>query len=210
VNGTPIQVFRIGSHRVVAARMGAGNVETAINVSNVLSRRTCDLVISVGPAGNLSDQKINSCVLVKKVVGYQRGTWGKSGWELAPGAVHNLDESLIESSLSKELGFVAVASGEAFVSQGDARARLFLETGCALVDMNSFGLTSVCRKAQVPLTMLKIVSDHADANAGEDFKSFVANYDGSLGAVVRAALEKLPVSKNSPAAHERIRELLDR
>jgi nucleoside phosphorylase len=53
--------------------MGAGNVETAINVSNVLSRRTCDLVISVGPAGNLSDQKINSCVLVKKVVRYQRG-----------------------------------------------------------------------------------------------------------------------------------------
>ncbi len=64
--------------------------------------------------------------------------------------------------------------------------------------MNSFGLVQACQNAGVPLVIFKVVSDEAGDEAGQQFREFVSNYDGVLGGAVRQAIEKLPISKDSP------------
>ncbi len=61
----------------------------------------------------------------------------------------------------------------------------------------------------MPLVIFKIVSDGVGDEAGQQFRDFVSTYDGALGRAVRSSIENLPVSKDSPAAYDNIRELLE-
>jgi hypothetical protein len=56
--------------------------------------------------------------------------------------------------------------------------------------------------------VLKIRSDAADEAASEDFKRFIAQYQGELGRRLRAWIEALPVSPDSPQAYDEIQRLL--
>lgn len=209
VNGTKIHVFRLGPHRVFATRMGAGNVETALNTANLLAKYPCDWVVSAGPAGTLSTEYvIGDLVRIVKVVGFQRGTWTKGGWILAEAATVSLSESVLDLPLLASAVPDKIASGDAFIANSSISARIRAESGCNLVDMNSFGLAEGCAKAGVPLAIFKIVSDRADESADLDFKNFIATYGGSLGEALREVIINMPVSKSSPDAFENIRKLL--
>ncbi len=210
INGTNIQMFRIGNHRVFATQMGVGNVETAINVLNLLARNRCDLVIGLGPAGSLIDVvRPGSVFQIDKIVGYQRGSWKRTGWELSAASTYRLPHASLSLEMKDQIQKAQLASGDAFIASSSARERVARESGCVLVDMNSFGLVQACEKAGVPLVIFKVVSDGAGDEAGTQFRDFIANYDGILGGAVRRAIENLPVSEDSPAAYENIRELLD-
>jgi nucleoside phosphorylase len=87
--------------------------------------------------------------------------------------------------------------------------RLFHQaTGADLIDMNSYGAALACEKSKVPLLVLKIRSDAADEAASEDFKKFIAEYQGDLGREVRAWIQSLPLSPDSPQAYDEIQRLL--
>jgi hypothetical protein len=64
------------------------------------------------------------------------------------------------------------------------------------------------RQYKTPLVIWKVVSDRANATAGEDFKSFIRDYTGEGGAMVRELLLGLPASPASPESYEHIREAL--
>jgi nucleoside phosphorylase len=74
--------------------------------------------------------------------------------------------------------------------------------------MNSYGAALACEKSKVPLLVLKIRSDAADEAASEDFKRFIAQYQGDLGREVRAWIQSLPLSPDSPQAYDEIQRLL--
>lgn len=56
-----------------------------------------------------------------------------------------------------------LATGDAFVNRSDLRDELAKE--CQLVDMEGYALAAVCSTFNVPLTLLKQVSDSADEGA---------------------------------------------
>ncbi len=210
INGTKIQTFRVAKHRVFATQMGVGNAETAINASNLLARNRCDLVVAVGPAGSLGDtMAMGEMIQIERVVGYQRGTWTRTGWELSPSATTLFPTDSIDLNIPEVGKKNGLASGDAFIASLAARERIATESGCGLVDMNSYGLLQACEKAGVPLAIFKVVSDQAGDEAGDQFRDFVSSYDGRLGRAVRRAIEKMPISNDSPAAYESIRELLE-
>lgn len=213
VGGTVVHTVTIGPHTVRAVQMGAGNVETAINASRLLTKFPCDRAISIGPAGFIGKgQDHHRIFLVNEVTGYQRGTWSPQGWSQASSANITLDlPSLGEearNALWNAYPREKLAAGDVFVANSRERERIHLETQANLIDMNSFGAASVCQKAHVPLLILKICSDSADDKAAEAFKAFVSAYDGELGHMVRKWISGLPISKDSPKAYGEIQRAL--
>ena len=56
VGGTVAFEYRVGAHRVIAAKMGSGCVNTAVTVARVLALNPVDRIISTGSAGAIGDK----------------------------------------------------------------------------------------------------------------------------------------------------------
>lgn len=67
-----------------------------------------------------------------------------------------------------------VVSGDQFLSNREARERLLedIPMACA-VDMESAAIAQVCRAADLPLGVMRVISDSADGSAHIDFARFV-------------------------------------
>ena len=213
IGSTVVQGFNVGPHKIWAVKMGAGNVETAINSATLLSRIPCDFAISAGPAGALAQNiKIGQWYRVRKVTGYQRGTFGADGWQVASGAIKPIsaDPIPMKAILADWKGVknIPIASGDAFIAQEAENARIAEITGALAVDMNSFGVASSCENMKTPLIIWKVISDRADSQAGEDFRKFISTYDGAGGLHIRKILLQLAPTQNSPEDYENIRKLM--
>jgi len=85
VGQTTIHSYIVGRHRVYAAKMGSGCVQTAVTAQALLVLNRCDTVISCGPAGALGeDLQVGDWVVAEKAVAYQKGGFDPSGFSLAP------------------------------------------------------------------------------------------------------------------------------
>ena len=214
IGSVTVQGFSVGAHKVWAVKMGAGNVETAVNSTALLAKFPSDLALSIGPAGALSPGvEIGHWYEIRKVTGYQRGTFDATGWQVAKGATTvlpgNPGVAKAADGWKIERG-IPLASGEAFVAREAENSRIAGITGAVAIDMNSFGLVRACEDLNTPLVLWKVISDRADSRAGEDFRKFLAGYDGEGGRQIRQLLLKLPSAPNSPAAYEHLRKLMER
>jgi len=210
-----IAALQISAHRVYAVKMGSGAVETATSVQALLARVRCDAAFSVGPVGGLSDKlKAGSWSRVAEVVCYQKGSWTKTGFQLSPSSVVSLRSNALDTVSLPEpfraLGTIKVASGEVFIASDSYRTQLRESTGADAVDMNLFGLVTVCADYRLPLVCWRVVSDRADDNASENFRRFVAGYDGAGGKAVAQIIKTLPVNPNSPMAYPNLQKALSK
>lgn len=212
VGSRSIASVTIGAHRVYAVKMGSGAVETAASAQALLARLKCDEAFSVGPVGAISDQiKTGAWYRVENVVGYQKGSWTKSGFQLSPGAEWKLTNAIAATNLPglfQSTENIRVASGEIFVASDNYRAQLRETTKAGAVDMNLFGLLTVCTDHKLPVYCWRIASDHADDHASEDFRKFVASYDGAGGKAVAEIIKNLPANPNSPDSYPNLKKLL--
>jgi nucleoside phosphorylase len=217
--GAPLKVgsrsvasLQLQTHRVYAVKMGSGAVETATSAQALLSRVRCDMAFSVGPVGALSDAlPVGSWHIVTNVIAYQKGAWAPNGFQ--PASASPMISETNAAMLNLPAIFttnapITVASGEMFVASSNQRQQLHETTGADAVDMNLFGLTTVCADHRVPLFCWRIASDKADDKASEAFKKFAANYDGAGGAAVAGIIATLPANSNSPSAYPNLNKAL--
>jgi len=213
--GSNIQEFQVGPHKVRAVKMGAGNVETAVNAANLLGKFPADLAISIGPCGALCDEaRRGTWYRVSSVIGYQRGTFSPSGWSQSEEAVLSVPPLPASASVpglpasSPAMPDIKLASGDIFVANDAERERIRVMSNAEVVDMNSYGLLLVCDKAKIPVLIWKVVSDEANPSTPEDFKVFIKSYDGEGGRMVRRFLLEMKPSPLSPESYENIREMM--
>jgi adenosylhomocysteine nucleosidase len=207
-----IHEYRVGPHRVVAAKMGSGCVNTTATVSTVLALNAVDRVISTGPAGGLTaEAERGTWLRVREVMAWQSGKAAEDGRifpsekALMPLAYQQADWPAGEW---REARPAKLVSGEAFIASTEMRSRLAADYAASAVEMNAYGLLAGIEGRNVKLLVLRIVSDHADEKASEDFAAFLKSYDGKGGAIVAEIIQKLPAEPNEPAAHDALRELL--
>jgi len=69
-----------------------------------------------------------------------------------------------------------LVSGDQFVSSSEEREKILetLPAACA-VDMESAAIAQVCRAAELPLGVMRVISDSADGSAHTDFAYFVTH-----------------------------------
>lgn len=201
----------LGSHTVYAVKMGSGAVETAISAQALLSRFRCDWAFAVGPAGALSDEmEIGRWYRVERIIAWQRRKESAQGngagdvWDIAwsqlPGGPRNEFETMPT---------VTIVSGEAFIQSLEDRDRLRRAHQADAVDMNSYGLAAVSADHGVPLFVWKVISDHADEKAGEQFLAFIKSYDGAGGRMMAKWIAGLPVHPANPEAYPAIKRMLE-
>ena len=86
-----------------------------------------------------------------------------------------------------------VVSGDQFLSSSEARTRVLeaLPSACC-VDMESAAAAQVCRAADIPLGVMRVISDSADGSAHIDFAKFVEfSASKACAETVRFALRAL-------------------
>lgn len=212
VAGTTVTSLRFGSRTVAVAKMGAGCVETASSVQSVLSNVSPELVISIGPAGAISDGvPLQEWYLISSVVAYQVGTATPSGiiqkesanWKGSDGQKFGVFPEIWKTAKR-----VNVASGELFVASNAEREQIRSSTRAELVDMNLFGLAAVCSRNTVPWIAWKITSDRADDEAPATFKKFVDYYKGQGGTAVAEFIKQLPANPASLQSYDNIQKAL--
>lgn len=213
VGDTSILHLALQGHSIYAVKMGSGCVQTSVSAQALLAKQKCDLAISIGPVGDIKGTlDPQSWYLVNKVVSWQRGSHGDTGFVAHREATQNLTLGLAEPKVQEpyaNLPKLSVASGEVFVASDSFRCDLASQSKCDAVDMNLFGLLAVLNSHKVVGIHLRIPSDKADSKAGEDFRKFTENYEGDGGRLVAQIIRALPEDKTSPNAHKALRNLFN-
>lgn len=205
-------VFQLQGNRIVAVKMTSGCVNTALSAAQAIGDHRFDLAVSVGPAGSLGGLEVDDWILVDRVEAWQTGTFsGSTRFRKTDSIVtfETYEDSIFEplKACFPRVKLAGVASGEAFIASSQKRSELKSMTGMDAVDMNLFGLSVVLKKFSIPSIHLRIVSDRADANATNDFKAFVANYNGAGGRGIGEWLVSLPADETNPASYPPLEKL---
>lgn len=205
--------YRVGRHRVIAAKMGSGCVQTAVTTARVLTSYQVDRVLSTGPAGCLQKPgDMGKWFRVEKVIPWQKGSMKDN--RLLPGADSERPVNFAADAWPRggwtEAAPARLISGEVFVACSGERSRLAAEFRAELIEMNAFGLLAAVEGLEKPVLILRVASDRADDQAGEDFAAFVKGYDGTGGKWVAEIVRSLPVGQDEPEAHEGLKRLMER
>jgi adenosylhomocysteine nucleosidase len=149
---------------------GVAKVNAAVRVARALAdaQTRPDLVVNVGTAGALHE--------------------GMSGThEIGSVRQHDLDSMLVEQLTGRRDGEViqlgpgpALVTGDVFVT--DAAVRDALAREADLVDMEGYAVAAACRAFDVPVRLVKHVSDSADEGARQTWVQAVEQSSRLLGA----------------------------
>lgn len=209
VGSRKIHRLEIGDHRIYAAIMGSGCVETAVTTEALLARYRCDWVFSIGPAGALTEATptgswvaVNECVIAGKMGGN-----GSSG---SPFKLTAPPENWTLPALLQKLPTQRLVAGETFIQNNSARESLAANSQAQLVDMNTHGLAAACLNHKVPLLVWRIVSDRADDQASQTFQAFTKTYQGEGGKALAELIRQLPSSPKAAGSYKGIRELIQK
>lgn len=132
---------------------GIGKVAAAVATATAIAERRPDRVLNIGTAGALRDG----------LVGVHR-----IGRVIEHDVDHDSLAALIGEPVVGEVVLdpdepMVLATGDAFVSDGEVRAGLAVRAH--LVDMEGYAVARSCEAAGVPCHMVKVVSDSADDSA---------------------------------------------
>ena len=138
---------RMDREDVVVEHIGVGPAMAAERIGRLLAGEKPQLVICTGFAGGLASQLATAELVVadnlstpELVAGVRQRAF--PGWPLAFGAV-----------ISRSMPVESVAD----------KAALARETGAFAVDMESEAVAAACRAAGVPVLVVRVISDPADA-----------------------------------------------
>ncbi|MCL2344201.1 MAG: 5'-methylthioadenosine/adenosylhomocysteine nucleosidase [Firmicutes bacterium] len=167
---------KIGNAEVIAAFCGAGKVNAALCTQAMILKYAPNFVVNIGVAGGLDPAlKAGELLLADSVVQYDLDTTAfgdPPGLIPKLGLIHipcaaDLNGRLL--ALEPELRTGCIASGDRFVTSAAEGARIYKKFGAAAVDMESGSIGHVCYVNQIPFTVLRAISDRADAAAPGDF-----------------------------------------
>jgi adenosylhomocysteine nucleosidase len=213
IAGREIHYGNLEGHPVALMLCGVGKVNSALSATVLACHAKVERILVTGISGGLAEGlKVGDIVIGDSFVQHDMDATplfprheipfeGFSVIESDPELRHHLAvaaRSMLESSRppgleSAEVFEGLVISGDQFLSSRDGRERVLshLPKACA-VDMESAAIAQVCRAADIPLGVMRVISDSADGRAHIDFAKFVEESASKACAeTVRYALRAL-------------------
>ena len=154
---------------------GAGKVNAAVAVATTLGQYSPKSVVNLGTAGALRDG-VSGTVVVGRVIQH----------DLDDDALFTLAGLHFSEPIDLNEPGLTLATGDAFVSDADVRRRLAARAD--IVDMEGYAVAAAARAADVPVMLVKQVSDAADDAAARSWRDSVDECAELLGAWVHANL----------------------
>lgn len=194
IAGREIHYGKLEGHPVAIVLCGCGKVNAALTATILASHSKVSRILVTGVSGGLAEGlKVGDVVVGNAFVQHDMDARplfplheipfeGFSQIEADPELRHILTEASMAMLAEKKLLELSearsfeglVISGDLFVSSPEARIQILndLPKACA-VDMESAAIAQVCRAADIPLGVMRVISDSGDGSAQIDFAKFV-------------------------------------
>jgi len=186
VAGREFWVGHLQGHSVVAVLSGIGKVAAAITATVLIEKYQVQRILFTGVAGGLASHvKVGDVVVGAELLQHDIDVSPLFPQYEVPllslsrfPADENMTQCLIESArqaLPQATVHVGlIISGDQFVSSAAESQRLQTQISDALaVEMEGAALAQVCHAYNVPLAVVRTLSDRADDTAHTDFSQFV-------------------------------------
>lgn len=169
----------LGENTAVIALSGIGKVNAGACVQVLISVLGCKAILNIGLAGNACDLPLGGAVLADRVVYHDLFPEDFISQD-APGTSEFIPDSRMRDMarhILEQMGVEyrngTVASGDQFISDRALKASIIEKTGCSCVEMEGAAIAHISLKNGVPFCLVKIISDNADDEAGDQFDETV-------------------------------------
>lgn len=183
IGNIKVMELEFNNTQLFLAETGVGEISASMATMCLILECKVGAVINFGVVGSLKpDYKAGDTVIVDEIVHYDftaslsdPDSWGKYLFQ-RDSFVHKINADtieLIKSALGENVRLVRIATGDKFINDSEMKDWLVSHFDCSICDMESMGIYLACRNADIPLIMVKSVSDNADESADMDFKEVV-------------------------------------
>lgn len=176
--------------KIVLVQSPMGKVNNAITAQILISDFTVDAILSISPAGAVTEELQQGDLLwVTKVFQHDFGTWKPYGfiWTNVPvqgdnsTPAYNYFLQELSGSLSLQLpekkSFKQgiLVSGDQFIASEKKRQWLRKKFAADATDMGGAAIVQTCFSNNIPVTLLRLITDHADQQARFSFRESVTS-----------------------------------
>lgn len=189
----------VESDRVKSVCVGVGKVQAAVETYSAILTYAPSFVIGIGSCGAIEDHlKVGDVVIPSKVVQYDidlrrfglsRGEvftaeGKKTGW-LATDRLPHRPFGIIDGRRVWE--DVYLGSADRFLSPNDRMSHHFLvdEMHLAAVDMESHAMVAAAKRAQVPVAIIRVVSDTWFGDRAKSLPNFLKEASTLIDRIIR-------------------------
>lgn len=215
LNGLSVYRIDVAEPRpatVWACTAGVGKVNATMAATTLLTHFDLDLLAIIGTAGNISTVgdgpalAVGPYLLVEAVHGdygayrggrfvpYRAGTLPIGEADTSPFRSGPAAEAL---AADPTLPTARIATGDSFVEDADRSRTLALDSGAALVDMETAAVAQVAERAGVPWLAVKAISDDANADSATDFAQRLAEASREAAELFESVLELAAVASGT-------------
>jgi adenosylhomocysteine nucleosidase len=165
------------------ATSGIGSIYAAAATELLIERYKVEAIVNFGLAGGLNPAYgVGDLVVAKRVVHHQFDLRGigaprRGQYENRTSPFWDTDEEIIERFMrvvKEPLPLAVIASGDAFVSDKKIKNELVKEFKADACDMESAGITIVAAAHNIPVFIMKMISDKAEEQSAAEYEKCVA------------------------------------
>lgn len=190
-----------GALELVVVETGVGKVAAASAVTYLQARFQPDFALFAGVAGALAEIPRGAVVVASEAVQWDvdLSPLGRAPGELDSGERFITPDPQLKKALLVAAGELdlpvyeaRIATGDAFLADPAAAARLRQEFGALAVEMEGAAALWSAQRLGLPMALVRVVTDGADQAAPAGFNSFLDWASARLAQVVGRAVAKLP------------------
>lgn len=185
--------YYIGTLRdknVVITRSGIGKIRASSGVTTMLNDYNIKEVYFTGIAGGLLDEEeVLDVVIADKLVEHDYGrltndgfvwTGGDPGKGTETGEYYECDPQLVELAYNCALDVMGkdhifkgtIATGDQFIESADYCNTLRTKFNAYACEMEGASIAVVCKNYDIPLVVIRALSDKADGEAHDSYENF--------------------------------------
>lgn len=182
-NDFTVVIGRLGKFRIILAKSGVGKVAASTTTQFLIDKYKPDYLINIGIAGSVSDNlKAGDMIIAEKMVqhdfdvtafGCPRG-YIDNGIEPDKPTIFYSDKKLVDSfkqefksRMNSPIVIGTVATGDIFVNQEKLKKQIRDEFSALAVDMECAAIAQSARKNNIPLVVIKTISDSENDSVRE-------------------------------------------
>lgn len=197
--GFEVMHYRIGANDIYVTESGAGEIAAASSTQMLITKYSVEMIMNFGVVGGLTDRmKVCSTVVVESVVHYGFDC-SEFIPEVVPAQYYPFKTVYIPTTekyvklakeVAPELEGVICASGDKFIASAEAKRELNEKYGAEICEMEAGGITITCHRNNIPVLLIKAVSDSV-SGGGEEFAAMVSAAAATAVKVLVKVLEQV-------------------
>lgn len=194
-----VEQFNYKDKEVYLINSGIGEISGALATQILILLFKVDFIFNLGLVGSLKPQYSCKQIVVADEIVHYDFTLSASDKDKAgkypdqrEDFIMKIPNLLIDRFLAVfPLERVRVASGDKFVDDSELKNYLVDRFDCDVCEMESAGIYRACKLHNIPLLMIKCISDNADEGANDSFNSIVKSSVDYYLSAIRVFIEQL-------------------